>query len=108
FESFSKGPKAAVATPEPAADAVSTAEVVFAQSGKTATWTAEDGTLLDFAESQGLEPAYSCRAGICLTCICPIQEGEVAYDEPPTGTPDEGSVLICVSKPKTAKVVLDL
>lgn len=113
FESFSKGPKAAVAappenSPETRSEAVSTAEVTFAQSGKTATWTPDSGTLLELAESQGLDPAYSCRAGVCLTCMCALQSGEVAYDEPPTGTPDEGSALICIAKPKTAKVVLDL
>ncbi|MEO0985516.1 MAG: 2Fe-2S iron-sulfur cluster-binding protein [Cyanobacteria bacterium J06639_14] len=111
FESFSKpAAKAPASTATNAAlnGAVETAEVVFAKSGKTATWSANDGTLLEFAEDQGLDPAYSCRAGICLTCMCRLQSGEVAYDEPPTGTPDEGSVLICVSKPKTSKVVLDL
>ncbi|MEL6381082.1 MAG: 2Fe-2S iron-sulfur cluster-binding protein [Cyanobacteria bacterium J06626_18] len=108
FESFAKPPAKATAAAATVNGAVETAEVVFAQSGKTATWTANDGTLLEFAEDQGLTPDYSCRAGICLTCMCRLQEGEVAYDEPPTGTPDEGSVLICVSKPRTSKVVLDL
>ncbi|NER79156.1 MAG: 2Fe-2S iron-sulfur cluster binding domain-containing protein [Leptolyngbya sp. SIO1D8] len=116
FESFSKPrPKATAEATATVADgavaaggAVATAEVVFAQSGKTATWSAGDGTLLEFAEEQGLEPAFSCRAGICLTCMCRLEAGEVAYEEPPTGTPDEGSVLICVSKPGTSKVVLDL
>ena len=108
FESFSKPiPQASTAT-SAAADAIATAEVVFAQSGKTATWNAGDGTLLEFAEDQGLSPDFSCRAGICLTCMCAIEDGEVAYDEPPTGTPDDGKVLICVSKPRTAKVVLDI
>ena len=114
FESFSK-PKTAsktVVTAPPAASdgasAVETAEVVFAKSGKTAIWTANDGSLLEFAEDQGLSPAFSCRAGICLTCMCAVQEGEVAYDEPPTGTPDEGSALICVGQPGSRRVVLDL
>ncbi|NEQ44079.1 MAG: 2Fe-2S iron-sulfur cluster binding domain-containing protein [Leptolyngbya sp. SIOISBB] len=107
FESFSKPvAKAAPVTPE--SDAAQTAEIVFAKSGKTATWSEFDGTLLEFAEEQGLSPDYSCRAGICLTCMCRLEEGEVAYDEEPSGSPDEGKVLICVSKPKTAKVVLDI
>jgi len=87
---------------------VAMAEVVFAQSGKTAAWSPTDGTLLEFAEAQGLEPAFSCRAGICLTCMCRLNAGEVVYDEPPTGTPEEGAVLICVSKPKSAQIVLEL
>ncbi|WP_017300937.1 2Fe-2S iron-sulfur cluster-binding protein [Nodosilinea nodulosa] len=117
FESFAKAAPTAKAAVDPAAvnsaavdpiGAAATAEVVFAKSGKTATWTPADGTLLEFAEDQGLEPDYSCRAGICLTCMCRLESGEVAYEEPPTGTPEPGSVLICVSKPQTAQVVLDL
>ncbi|MEM6433695.1 MAG: 2Fe-2S iron-sulfur cluster-binding protein [Cyanobacteria bacterium P01_D01_bin.115] len=106
FESFSKPvPSTTGAT---ATDAIATAEVVFAKSGKTATWNAGDGTLLEFAEDQGLSPDFSCRAGVCLTCMCAIAAGEVAYDEPPSGTPDDGKVLICVSQPRTAKVVLEI
>ncbi|MGF1522829.1 MAG: 2Fe-2S iron-sulfur cluster-binding protein [Leptolyngbyaceae cyanobacterium] len=108
FESFAKPRAKAPVANASQNGGLATAEVVFAKSGKTATWSANDGTLLEFAEEQGLDPAYSCRAGICLTCMCRLQEGEVDYDEPPTGTPDEGSVLICVSKPRTSKVVLDL
>lgn len=111
FESFSK-PKAMAKTivqaPATESSGMTTAEVTFAKSGKTATWTDDQGTLLEFAESQGLDPAYSCRAGICLTCMCRIDEGEVHYDESPTGTPDEGAVLICISTPKTDRIVLDL
>lgn len=51
---------------------------------------------------------YSCRAGICGTCMCKIKEGEVEYQESPTAEIDKGSVLICISQPKTSRVVLDL
>ena len=88
--------------------AVESAEVVFARSNKTVTWKPEDGTLLEFAEANGLNPEYSCRQGICHTCTCSLKEGEVEYTESPDSEPDEGSVLICVSRPKTDKVVLDL
>ncbi|MEO1068162.1 MAG: 2Fe-2S iron-sulfur cluster-binding protein [Cyanobacteria bacterium J06638_6] len=108
FESFTK-PAAKATTPGATTDgATQTAEVVFAKSGKTATWSMVDGTLLEFAEDQGLAPDFSCRAGICLTCMCRLEAGEVSYDEPPTGTPDEGHVLICVSKPQTPRVILDV
>jgi hypothetical protein len=40
--------------------------------------------------------------------MCRLEGGKVTYDEPPTGTPDEGHALICVSKPKTSRVVLDV
>lgn len=108
FESFSKPKAAPKAEKVPAETHGATAEVTFARSGKTAVWNSGDGTLLEFAEAQGLSPDYSCRQGICLTCMCAIDDGEVDYDEDPAGTPDDGSVLICVSKPKTPTVVLDV
>lgn len=110
YESF--GPEKRLAPVSEPASAVEPnqqgSEIVFSQSGETFTWHPEDGTILEFAESRGLNPAYSCRQGICLTCMCRLQEGEVEYDSPPIGTPDEGSVLICVAKPKTSRVTLEL
>ncbi|MGQ4646375.1 2Fe-2S iron-sulfur cluster-binding protein [Lyngbya aestuarii] len=110
FESFGNGKKATSESTSVSLNngKVGVAEVVFAQSGKTLNWHPEDGTILEFAEANGINPDFSCRAGICLTCMCQIKEGEVVYEEPPTGTPDPGSVLICVSRPKTSKIVLDL
>ena len=109
YESFSGGKTKAKAEPATSSnDSVESAAVTFAASGKTATWTKDSGTLLEFAEANNIDPPYSCRQGICLTCMCELKEGEVEYTEPPTNEPDEGSVLICISKPKTNKVVLDL
>lgn len=109
FESFSKAPKKSASESSTTVDGgVETAEIVFSESGKTLTWNQGDGTILEFAEANGINPAFSCRVGVCLTCSCKIQEGEVAYLEEPSGTPDEGEVLICISQPKTSKVVLDI
>jgi len=107
FEIFSNSKsKSAARETAPTEGTPATAEVVFAASGKTATWTPESGTLLEFAEANGVDAAYSCRQGACLTCMCAIESGEVEYAEPPTGEPDEGHVLICISKPKSDRVVL--
>ncbi len=109
FEAFSKGSKKSSSESSTTTDGgIETAEIVFAESGKTLTWNQGDGTILEFAEANGINPAFSCRVGVCLTCMCKIQEGEVAYQEEPSGTPDEGEVLICISQPKTSKVVLDI
>ena len=107
FESFAK------AMPKVVVGEISTAqgdpaEIVFSKSAKTRTWNPTDGTILEFAEANGLRPDYSCREGVCGTCMCRISEGEVEYEIPPTASIDPGSVLICISKPKTAKVVIDL
>jgi uncharacterized protein len=109
FESFAKAmPKAAKSVQDITTLTSNIQEIVFSKSGKTHIWNPDDGTLLDFAEANGLSPDYSCRAGVCGTCMCKISEGEVEYEESPSASIDAGSVLICISKPKTARVVLDL
>jgi len=110
FEMFTKIGRA---TAEPPSAVVSNgkveeAEIVFAQSNKTIIWQADADSILEFAEANGLNPPYSCRQGICGTCECKLLEGEVEYQEAPTAEIEEGSVLICISKPKTPKVVLEL
>ena len=81
-------------------------EIVFSKAGVTANWNASFESLLDLAEASGLSPDYSCRSGICQTCVCPLEQGEVEYVLEPLEPPDPGSVLICCSKPKTDRVVL--
>jgi uncharacterized protein len=105
FEMFTKASR----TIEPSSiEGSSDAEVTFARSQKTVAWDANADNLLEFAEANNLEPPYSCRQGICGTCECKILEGEVTYQTPPTATIKEGSVLICISTPKTSKIILDL
>lgn len=84
------------------------ATVTFARSQRTAEWQGEQETLLDFAEAQGLHPDFSCRAGLCGTCSCRLLEGEVSYVVPPTAAVAPGSVLVCIARPKTARLRLDL
>ena len=40
-----------------------------------------------------------------ITCMCKLTEGEVEYLQPPTAEIDPGSVLICISSPKTALAI---
>lgn len=107
FESFLKGGKAKAPSADGSGGSEG-AEIVFDQSGKTATWKSDAGSLLDFAEANGLNPPFSCRQGICGTCESAILEGEVEYLEEPTAEVKDGSVLICICAPKTSKVVLKL
>ncbi len=46
--------------------------------------------------------------GICQTCACRLEKGEVDYVLEPLELPDPGSVLICCSKPKADRVVLGI
>lgn len=82
-------------------------EVVFARSGSTASWTNPSMSLLELAENAGLPPEYSCRDGICNTCMSDLVEGEVEYFEEPLDTIPDGKVLLCCSRPK-GRVVLDI
>ncbi|NJM21225.1 MAG: 2Fe-2S iron-sulfur cluster binding domain-containing protein [Richelia sp. RM2_1_2] len=111
FESFGKPMKITSEKQVPdviVGDQVKKAEIVFTKSGKTLTWKDGDGSILEFAEANDINPPFSCRAGICGTCICKISTGKVAYQEEPTAAIDEGSVLICISQPRTSIVVLDV
>ena len=100
--------RANVATPKRAAGAAECCtdlEVTFSTSGVRANWNPSFESILDLAEANGLSPDYSCRSGVCQTCVARIEEGEVEYVIEPLDPPDDGSVLICCSKPATAVVI---
>ena len=81
--------------------------VTFKASNISAQWDPKFDSLLDFAESLGLSPDFSCRAGICNTCSCKMESGDVNYSEEPLDEPESGSALICCSAP-VSDLVLDL
>ncbi|MBD2778903.1 2Fe-2S iron-sulfur cluster-binding protein [Iningainema tapete] len=110
FESFGK-PKGASENQQRVAtvgEGEEVAEIVFAKSGKTLNWNKSDGSILEFAEANDINPDFSCRVGVCGTCMCKITAGEIDYQEEPTATVEDGSVLICISQPRTSRVVLDI
>jgi uncharacterized protein len=72
--------------------------VRFSRSGRSARWDGAHRTLLDFAEAQGLSPPFSCRNGICNTCLSRI-EGAVRYVEEPLDRPEAGAALLCCAAP---------
>ena len=102
------GDRAKVSTPKRAAEVTECCgeiEVVFSKSGVKANWNPSFESILDLAEANGLSPDYSCRSGICHTCVCKLEEGEVEYVLEPLDLPAPGSALICCSQPKTNIVV---
>jgi len=67
-------------------------------------------SILDVAQQNGLDLPYACKGGVCSTCICKVEEGEVEMDVNYSLEPDElaaGMVLSCQSHPKTDKVKLN-
>ena len=83
-------------------------QIGFARSQRSAAWDeATDTNLLAFAERLGLDPPFSCRAGICSTCRTGLLQGEVDYIEEPLDPPEPGHVLLCCARPR-GPLVLDL
>lgn len=97
-----------VATPKRIAEATECCneiEVEFYKSELKVNWNPSYESILDLAEAHGLSPDYSCRSGICHTCICKLAHGEVDYVMEPMDLPKKSNVLICCSKPKTNIVI---
>ncbi|QFZ78315.1 MOSC domain-containing protein [Streptomyces fagopyri] len=81
--------------------------VTFARSGISTAWSPERASLLDLAEACDVPTRWSCRTGVCHTCVTPVVSGDIAYTVPPLEPPEAGTALICCSRP-TTEVVLDL
>jgi len=82
--------------------------VVFEKSAKEGRWQPGGGSLLELAESRGLNPEYSCRGGSCGTCKTRLISGQVHYPVPPAEMPPADHVLICCAVPASGPLVLDL
>ncbi|KJC44768.1 FAD-binding oxidoreductase [Bradyrhizobium sp. LTSP885] len=97
--SLLRKPDLAAATTPRRPAATSPVPVAFTSSLKEARWTPESGTLLELAESRGLSPAFSCRAGSCGSCRTKLLAGEVTYVKEPTAAVADDEVLICCAVP---------
>jgi ferredoxin-NADP reductase/MOSC domain-containing protein YiiM len=81
--------------------------VSFARSGITAAWDPKFGSLLELAEACDIPVRWSCRIGVCHTCMTGLIDGSVIYNPEPLERPALGSALVCCSRPN-ASVSLDL
>jgi ferredoxin-NADP reductase/MOSC domain-containing protein YiiM len=81
--------------------------VTFARSGITVPWRENSFSLLALAEQAGLRPDASCRTGLCNTCVCRIDDGEVEYAIEPMDAVTPGKVAVCCARPRTS-VMIDL
>ena len=81
--------------------------VSFARSGITAAWDPKFGSLLELAEACDVPVRWSCRSGVCHTCMTGVISGSIAYNPEPLERPAPGNVLVCCSQPN-AGVTLDL
>jgi ferredoxin-NADP reductase/MOSC domain-containing protein YiiM len=81
--------------------------VSFARSGITAAWDPRFGSLLELAEACDVPVSWSCRTGVCHTCMTGLVGGSIIYNPEPLERPAPGNVLVCCSQPN-AGVTLDL
>ncbi|MBI5785484.1 MAG: 2Fe-2S iron-sulfur cluster binding domain-containing protein [Rhodocyclales bacterium] len=102
FEAFGPASVKRRAPAAPAQEAGTDIQITFARTGMTATWRRSAGTLLEFAEQEGIPVDSSCRSGACGTCRTTITAGEVSYNQPPDYDPEPGTCLLCVCTPKTS------
>jgi ferredoxin-NADP reductase/MOSC domain-containing protein YiiM len=81
--------------------------VSFARSGITAAWDRKFASLLELAEACDVPVRWSCRAGVCHTCMTGLIGGSITYNPEPLEKPAPGNVLVCCSQPNVG-VTLDL
>jgi ferredoxin-NADP reductase/MOSC domain-containing protein YiiM len=81
--------------------------VSFTRSGITAAWDPKFRSLLELAEACDVPVRWSCRIGVCHTCMTGLIDGSIVYNPEPLERPAPGNVLVCCSQPN-ASVTLDL
>ncbi|UFR04873.1 PDR/VanB family oxidoreductase [Streptomyces sp. Go40/10] len=83
-------------------------ELELRRSGRTLTVPAGT-TVLDAVREELPDTAYSCAQGFCGTCQQRVLEGEVDHrDELLTDAERGDSMLICVSRSRSDRLVLDM
>ncbi len=81
--------------------------VTFARSGVETPFNSTYQSLLELAEACDINTRWSCRAGVCHTCVANLLSGTISYQPAPLDPPIDGEVLVCCARPDTA-IVLDL
>jgi ferredoxin-NADP reductase/MOSC domain-containing protein YiiM len=82
-------------------------QITFARSGLSVPFDTGQRSVLDFADACDVPTRWSCRAGVCHTCVTPLLAGDIDYAPEPLEPPAAGQVLICCARPRT-DLVLDL
>ncbi|MGW2643758.1 PDR/VanB family oxidoreductase [Streptomyces sp. NPDC001393] len=94
--------------PRTSSDGNTEFEVELRRSGRTLTVPA-DSTVLAAVRRELPGTAYSCEQGFCGTCQQRVLEGEIDHrDELLTDEERADSMLICVSRARSDRLVLDM
>jgi ferredoxin-NADP reductase len=81
--------------------------VTFARSGISTAFPEDKRNVLELADACDIPTRWSCRTGVCHTCVTPLLSGDVTYSPDPLEPPAEGEVLICCARPG-GDIVLDM
>jgi ferredoxin-NADP reductase/MOSC domain-containing protein YiiM len=81
--------------------------VTFARSGLAVRFDDQRRSVLELAEACDVPTRWSCRTGVCHTCVTPLLSGDITYSPDPLELPADGEVLICCAQPRT-DLVLDM
>lgn len=85
-------------------------EVVAQRSNKIIMVSAEE-SLLDALAREGIKIEKSCEQGVCGTCLCDVLEGEPDHRDvylTDDEKADNDQILVCCSRSKSARLVLDI
>ncbi|MBS0247047.1 MAG: oxidoreductase [Proteobacteria bacterium] len=97
-------------TAEPSTDANRAFEVELRSSGQVIE-VAPDQTIIQALEQAGIEVLYDCQRGDCGICQCAVIEGIPDHRDVILSDDEKASnkvMQICVSRAKSARIVLDL
>jgi ferredoxin-NADP reductase/MOSC domain-containing protein YiiM len=81
--------------------------VTFARSGIAVPFPSDTHSVLELADRCDVPSRWSCRTGVCHTCVTPLLSGDITYSPQPLEAPADGEILICCAQPKT-EIVLDM
>ncbi len=95
----------------PATGAVDTAFEVVAQSTGETYQVSAGCSVLSVLRERGFEIEFSCATGVCGTCETAVLEGEPEHRDAVLTDDERASnetMMICVSRAKSARLVLDI
>lgn len=99
YESFGPATLVKHEKPTQATAGAEPVNITFSRSGKHLTWDPAAGSLLEFAEDNGIDVDSGCRAGSCGSCQTALTAGAVEYGQQPDADIEPGHCLLCIAKP---------
>ena len=81
--------------------------VTFARSGITAPFGDDRRSVLDLADACDVPTRWSCRTGVCHTCVTPLLSGDITYPRTRWNPRPTGRCSSAAPSPRT-DIVLDM